>query len=253
MKFRPCIDIHDGKVKQIVGGSLTEAEVKENFASDKGAAFYAELYKKDHLLGGHVIMLNKVGSEAYEKSKKEALNALRTYPGGLQIGGGLNAENAQEYLEAGAKGLIFTSYVFQEGRIRYDRLEKLVKNYGREQIVLDLSCRRKGDSYYIVTDRWQQYTEEKVSASLLKKLAGYCQEYLVHGVDVEGTGVGMEANLVAELAKYHGNPITYAGGLASFEEIERFRELSSGRLDFTVGSALDIFGGTLSYEGVKSV
>ncbi len=253
MKFRPCIDIHDGKVKQIVGGSLTEDKVKENFASDKGAAFYARLYRQDQLRGGHVIMLNQAGTEAYEATQQEALAALAAYPGGLQIGGGLDDTNGYPYLEAGASGLIFTSYVFQEGKIRYDRLERLVENYGREKIVLDLSCRRRGDEYYIVTNRWQQYTQEKVSATLLEELAKYCHEYLVHGVDVEGTGVGMEAGLVQELARYTGNGITYAGGLASFADLERFRQLSKGRLDFTIGSALDIFGGNLSYQAVKSV
>ena len=111
MRFRPCIDIHNGKVKQIVGGSLTDVQdqAKENFVSEQDAAFYAELYKKAGIVGGHVILLNSQDSPNYEATKQQALLALRTYPGGLQIGGGVNPGNAQEYLEAGACPVIVTS------------------------------------------------------------------------------------------------------------------------------------------------
>ena len=119
MKFRPCIDIHNGKVKQIVGGSLTDVQdqASENFVSEQDASFYAELYKKAGIKGGHVILLNGHDSPYYESTKEQALLALHTYSGGLQIGGGVNPENAGEYLDAGASHVIVTSYVFKDGRI----------------------------------------------------------------------------------------------------------------------------------------
>ena len=161
MKFRPCIDIHNGKVKQIVGGSLKDAgdTASENFVSEKDAAWYARFYQKDGIRGGHVILLNGADSPYYEETKKQAKQALTAYPGGLQIGGGIRDTNAKEYLDAGASHVIVTSFVFKDGRFHPENLEKMVKAVGREHLVLDVSCRKKDGNYYIVTDRWQKFTE----------------------------------------------------------------------------------------------
>ena len=249
MRFRPCIDIHNGKVKQIVGGSLTDVQdqAKENFVSEQDAAFYAELYKKAGIVGGHVILLNSQDSPNYEATKQQALLALRTYPGGLQIGGGVNPGNAQEYLEAGASHVIVTSYVFQNGQVRYDRLDRLKKAVGKEHLVLDLSCRRRENSYYIVTNRWQTFTELRLIPEVLEELSGWCDEFLVHGVDVEGKASGTEEDLVGMLAAWNGLPITYAGGIGSMEDLREFARISGEKLDYTIGSALDLFGGKIPY------
>lgn len=249
MKFRPCIDIHNGKVKQIVGGSLRDEgnSAKDNFASEMGAEYYAELYRKDGLKGGHIILLNPSGSEYYNATKEQALSALKAYPGGMQLGGGINAENAGEYLEAGASHVIVTSYVFKDGSFQRENLEKLVSAVGKEHIVLDLSCRKKEGGYYIVTDRWQKFTDVELCPEVLEALSGSCDEFLIHGVDVEGKSSGMETELVRMLAGWEGIPITYAGGIGSMEDLEWFREVSGGRLDFTIGSALDLFGGKIPY------
>lgn len=255
MRFRPCIDIHNGKVKQIVGGSLKDHGDKavENFVSGYDAAFYAELYKKDNLKGGHVILLNPVSSEYYEKNRQQALAALKVFPGGLQVGGGVTAENAAEFIEAGASHVIVTSYVFREGQIQWDNLERLVRAVGKEHIVLDLSCRKKDASYYIVTDRWQTFTKIQVNEEILYWLKESCSEFLVHGVDSEGKAAGVPEDLVALLSKIRGIPITYAGGIGSLKDLEQFRQISGGNLDFTIGSALDLFGGTIPYDEVKNM
>lgn len=252
MKFRPCIDIHNGKVKQLVGGSLKDKgnQADENFVSEKDAAYYANLYKKDGIKGGHIIILNAGGSEFFKESKKQALAAIKAYPNGMQIGGGVTAINADDYIRAGATHVIVTSFVFKDGRVNYGNLKSLVKAVGKEHIVLDLSCRKKDGQYYIVTDRWQKFTDEVVNLETLKKLSEYCDEFLVHGVDVEGKSGGMEEELVAMLSKFTDIPITYAGGIGSKEQIEKFAEISHGNLDFTIGSALDLFGGKLSYDEI---
>ena len=199
MKFRPCIDIHNGKVKQIVGGSLKDQgdQAAENFVSEQDAAFYAELYKKAGLKGGHVILLNGKDSPNYEATKAQALQALGKYPGGLQIGGGICPENAAEYLEAGASHVIVTSYVFKNGVISWENLEKIRDAAGKEHLVLDLSCRKKDGLYYIVTDRWQKFTEHVVNEETLNLLAPYCSEFLIHAVDVEGKASGIEKELAS--------------------------------------------------------
>ena len=252
MKFRPCIDIHNGKVKQIVGGSLRDEgdQAKDNFSSELGAEYYARLYRKDGLKGGHIILLNPPGSEYYESTKRQAMAALKEYPGGMQIGGGINAENSEEYLKAGASHVIVTSYVFKNGTFHRENLEKLVSAAGKEHVVLDLSCRKKEDGYYIVTDRWQKFTDVRLTPEILDELAGSCDEFLIHGVDVEGKSSGMEKELVRMLAAWDGIPVTYAGGIGSLDDLERLREASRGRLDFTIGSALDLFGGSVPYEVV---
>lgn len=254
MRFRPCIDIHNGKVKQIVGGSLRDEgnRAAANFSSELGAEYYADLYRKDGLKGGHVILLNPAGSDYYEATKRQAFAALAAYPGGLQIGGGINAENAEQFLDAGASHVIVTSYVFRGGVFHRENLEALVSAAGREHIVLDLSCRRRDGGYYVVTDRWQKFTEVKLSPEILDELSGYCDEFLIHGVDVEGRSAGMETELVKMLAGWDGIPVTYAGGIGSLEDLEQFRVVSGGKLDFTIGSALDLFGGKIPYETVKA-
>ncbi|MEY8389780.1 phosphoribosylformimino-5-aminoimidazole carboxamide ribotide isomerase [Lachnospiraceae bacterium] len=254
MEFRPCIDIHNGKVKQIVGGSLMDTgdQAQENFVAVKNAAFYAKLYRQHHIQGGHIILLNPQGSAYYEETRAQAMEALFAYPGGLQAGGGINPANAGEFLKAGASHVIVTSYVFQNGRVHYDRLQELVQVVGKKRLVLDLSCRKKGGEYYIVTDRWQQFTEEKIEAPLLDKLAGYADEFLIHAVDVEGKAQGIEQELVSLLGSWAKVPITYAGGIGSYEDLELLRKLGRDRLNFTVGSALDLFGGKLSFEKICS-
>ena len=251
MRFRPCIDIHNGKVKQIVGSSLRDAgdEASENFVAAEAAESFARLFREDDLPGGHVILLNPAASPYYEATKQQALSALSAYPGGLQAGGGITPANAEEFLRAGASAVIVTSYVFREGRIDFKRLDELLRTAGREHLVLDLSCRMgKDGAYHIVTDRWQVFTEEKLSASLLDALSSYACEFLVHAVDIEGKGLGIEEELAALLGGWQGIPVTYAGGIRSLSDIEKIRELGCGRLDFTVGSALDIYGGRLPYR-----
>ena len=255
MEFRPCIDIHNGKVKQIVGGSLRDegSAAAENFVAEQDAAFFAGLYRDAGLRGGHIILLNPVGSEYYEATKRQALSALSTYPGGMQIGGGITEENAEEFLEAGASHVIVTSYVFQNGRIHYERLQKLLERVGRERLVLDLSCKRVGDSYRIVTDRWQKVTEEVVNEALLDRLASYCDEFLIHAVDVEGKAQGIEQEVVRLLGNWGKLPITYAGGVHNYRDLELLQELGRNRLNVTVGSALDLFGGEMEWKKILEI
>lgn len=255
MEFRPCIDIHNGKVKQIVGGSLRDqgSVASENYVAEQDAAFFAGLYRDAGLRGGHIILLNPVGSEYYEATKQQALLALSAYPGGMQIGGGITDENALEFLEAGASHVIVTSYVFQKGRIRYERLRKLLAKVGRERLVLDLSCKKVGDSYRIVTDRWQNVTEEVVNVSLLDKLADYCNEFLIHAVDVEGKAQGIEQELVQLLGDWGKLPITYAGGVHNDRDLELLMELGRNKIHVTVGSALDLFGGTMEWKRILEI
>ena len=252
MEFRPCIDIHNGKVKQIVGGSLKDSgdQAQENFVSEQDAAFYAALYQKNKLKGGHIILLNSYDSPYYEETQKQALAALQAYPGGLQVGGGITPENAGDYLNAGASHVIVTSYVFREGRIDYDRLERLVYAVGRERLVLDVSCKRVGEKYLVVTDRWQKLTEEIVNEALLEKLSAYCGEFLIHAVDVEGKASGIERELVELLGSWNRIPVTYAGGIGSFQNLEELAEWGQHHLNYTIGSALDLFGGTMKFEDV---
>ena len=242
--FRPCIDLHEGRVKQIVGGSLGDVpgQLRTNFVSDRPASWFAELYKRDGLHGGHVILLGS-GCEA------EARSALATYPGGLQLGGGVNPGNAQTWLDAGASHVIVTSWVFHEGRVDWDRLASLVKSIGRERLVLDLSCRRRAGQYFVVTDRWQKFTELAVNRETLQTLSRHCAEFLVHAVDVEGLCRGIDQELVVHLGEWAPLPTTYAGGANSLADLETVTRLGRGRVHLTIGSALDIFGGTgVRYE-----
>lgn len=252
MEFRPCIDIHNGKVKQIIGASLKDqgSYARENFVAAQDAAFFAELYKKDGIRGGHVILLNPPGSEYYGETKAQAVSALLAYPGGLQVGGGITPENAAQFLDAGASHVIVTSYVFKGGQIHYGRLQELARAVGKKRLVLDLSCRRLDGKYYIVTDRWQKFTQEAVTPELLGRLSDHADEFLVHAVDVEGKASGIETELAALLGSWGKIPVTYAGGIGSFKDLEALRAYGKNRLNVTVGSALDLFGGTMSYREI---
>lgn len=252
MRFRPCIDIHNGKVKQIVGGSLADenSRADENFVSKYGAEFYARLYRERGIDRGHVILLNPAGSEFYDADLEQAFAALREFPAGLQIGGGITSENAGEFLNRGASHVIVTSYVFKDGAVNFDNLKKLVSAVGKERLVLDLSCRKRGEEYYIVTDRWQKFTDVKLDAAALDMLSEYCDEFLIHAVDVEGKARGIEKPLAEILGAWEGIPVTYAGGIGSYSDLDVLKELGRGKLDFTVGSALDIFGGKLDFEKI---
>lgn len=249
MQFRPCIDIHDGKVKQIVGGSLRDENnnVVENFVANQDAPYFANLYKGFELKGGHIILLNKAGTPEYEETKKQAINALQAYPGGLQVGGGITPENAKEFIDAGASHVIVTSYVFSDGKLHMERLQKLVDTVGKENLVLDLSCKKKENGYVIVTDRWQNETDFVLTHENLDYLASFCDEFLIHAVDVEGKMNGVEEELVTYLGQWGKIPVTYAGGVHAFEDIEVLKEKGNNKLDVTVGSALDLFGGNLSF------
>lgn len=255
MRFRPCIDIHNGAVKQIVGGSLKDKNdaAQTNFTSAQGADYYADIYKRDGLKGGHIILLNPVTSVYYTDTKAQALNALQAYPGGMQLGGGITPGNAEEFLAAGASHVIVTSYAFRDGEIKWENLRELRRAAGARKVVLDLSCRRKGDAYYIVTNRWQTFSSVKLSGILLDSLAEYCAEFLVHGVDVEGKGAGMDEGLVRLLATWDGVPVTYAGGIGTIADLDRFAEISQKKLDFTIGSALDLFGGSIPYTDIRNL
>lgn len=255
MRFRPCIDIHNGRIKQIVGSSLRDDgdHAEENFVSEHDGAYYAELYKKDELKGGHIVLLNPEGSEYYEADCRQAMLALKAYPGGMQIGGGINADNAQRFIDAGASHVIVTSYVFKDGRINMENLDKLVRAVGKEHIVLDLSCKKKSEEdqdYYIVTDRWQKFTDVKVTHEVLDDLSKYCDEFLVHGVAVEGKKTGIDTDLAELLGSWDGIPVTYAGGVRNFSDLATMKEIAGDRLDVTIGSALSIFGGPMNYDTV---
>ena len=252
MEFRPCIDIHNGSVKQIVGGSLKDRgdEAQENFVSKQDAAFYARLYREYEITNGHIIMLNPVTSPYYEKTKQQAIAALKAYPGGLQVGGGITPENAGEYLDAGANHVIVTSYVFKDGQIQYDRLNELVRKIGKKNLVLDLSVRKKDGRYLIVTDRWQKYTDVELTEMTLNKLGDFCDEFLIHAVDVEGKADGIEEKLAGLLGDWGKISVTYAGGVHSFEDLQLLKKLGRNKVHVTVGSALDLFGGPLKFEDV---
>ena len=237
--FRPCIDLHEGKVKQIVGGTLSgdAAQLRTNFVSERPAAWFAELYQRDGLKGGHVIMLGPGNETA-------ALAALAAYPGGLHIGGGVNLDNARRWLDAGASHVIVTSWVFRDGQIDFDRLRQLIDAIGKPRLVLDLSCRRKDGEYWVVTDRWQKFTSCALNPENLKRLAEFCGEFLIHAADIEGLCGGIDLELVEKLAHWSPNPTTYAGGARTLGDLEEITRIGQGRIDLTIGSALDLFGGS---------
>ncbi len=241
-KFRPCIDLHEGSVKQIVGGTIDGPEFKENFVADRDASWFAELFRRDGLKGGHVIRLGEGNDDA-------ASRALSAWPDGLQLGGGLNLDNGQQWIEKGASHLIVTSWLFSAGELDWERVRLLAKEIGSSRLVIDLSCRKSGEAWNVATDRWRTTTNTLVNKELFERLAPYCDEFLVHSADVEGKVGGIDEALVGELSNFDLRPVTYAGGIASFQDIQTIDRLSDGKLDFTVGSGLDIFGGSaLKYQ-----
>ena len=255
MEFRPCIDIHNGKVKQIVGGSLRDAgnRAEENFVAQQDAAYFAGLYRNAGLKGGHIILLNAQDSDYYEASRQQALSASQASPGGPPVGGGITPDNAGEYLRVGASHVIVTSYVFRNGRIHYDRLRKMTEAVGKEHLVLDVSCRRTKEGYRVVTDRLQKMTEEKMDPGLLDRLSDYCDEFLIHAVDVEGKAGGIEQELAAMLGQWEKKPVTYAGGVHSYDDLRQLREYGKNCLNVTIGSALDLFGGAMEWQKVVEI
>ena len=239
-KFRPCIDLHNGQVKQIVGGTLSDdgAGLKENFVADASAAEFAEQYREDSLTGGHVIQLGPGNRDA-------ALDSLAAWPNGLQLGGGVSIENAAEWISAGASQVIVTSWLFdQDGNFRIDRLRELSREIGKERLVVDLSCRRTDKGWTVAMNRWQTLTNVEITKASLDGMAEYCSEYLIHAADVEGLCGGVDLELVSMLGDWAGIPMTYAGGVGSMEDVLAVDTHSSGKVDITVGSALDIFGGS---------
>eukprot|EP00112_Aurelia_sp_Birch-Aquarium-sp1_P005680 Seg16459.1 transcript_id=Seg16459.1/GoldUCD/mRNA.D3Y31 product="hypothetical protein" protein_id=Seg16459.1/GoldUCD/D3Y31 len=239
-KFRPCIDLHDGKVKQIVGGSLTDSGegLKENFTSNKAPSEFAKLYREHHLTGGHIIQLGAGNQEA-------AQDALGAWKGGMQVGGGINIENASTWIETGASHVIVTSWLFDsDGTFREDRLKTLSSELGKEKIIVDLSCRRTSEGWTVAMNRWQTLTNLHITKDTLDLLASYCDEYLIHAADVEGLCGGVDLELVEYLGAWAGIPMTYAGGVATMKDLELAERHSDGNVDITVGSALDIFGGS---------
>jgi len=247
--FRPCIDLHEGKVKQIVGGSLTgqAGDLRTNFVSERPSKWFAELYRRDGLRGGHVIMLGR-------GNVKAAREAITAYPDGLQIGGGIRLDNASGWLEAGASHVIVTSWIFREGQLDWERLKALAGAIGRNRLVLDLSCRKKGEDYFVVTDRWQKFTDMKIAPGLLGWLGEWCDEFLVHAADVEGLCHGIDLELVERLGRWSPHPTTYAGGANSLRDLEDVARAGGGKINLTIGSALDIFGGSLvRYDDVVAL
>ena len=278
MRIRPCIDIHNGKVKQIVGGSLRdesgkesvlkesvhkerlsgENPLRENFVSQKDADVYAAIYRRAMLQGGHIILLNSVKEkEAYEADLRQAFLALKEYPDGMQAGGGITPETADRFLEAGASHVIVTSYVFRDGELDRDHLDEMVRAVGKKHLVLDLSCRKlENGSYVVVTDRWQKLTRLVISEGTMDFLAQFCDEFLIHAADVEGKRAGVEEDLAELLGGWQKKsrfPVTYAGGVHALEDLSKIAASSGGRMDVTVGSALDLFGGNLKLQELKEM
>ena len=278
MRIRPCIDIHNGKVKQIVGGSLRdesgkesvlkesvhkerlsgENPLRENFVSQKDADVYAAIYRRAMLQGGHIILLNSVKEkEAYEADLRQAFLALKEYPDGMQAGGGITPETADRFLEAGASHVIVTSYVFRDGELDRDHLDEMVRAVGKKHLVLDLSCRKlENGSYVVVTDRWQKLTRLVISEGTMDFLGQFCDEFLIHAADVEGKRAGVEEDLAELLGGWQKKsrfPVTYAGGVHALEDLSKIAASSGGRMDVTVGSALDLFGGNLKLQELKEM
>lgn len=245
LQFRPCIDLHQGKVKQIVGATLNQEnkQVVENYVSSHDSSYYAKMFAQDQLTGGHVIMLG-------DGNKEAAIQALQAYPGGLQIGGGIHVDNADEFLQAGASHVIVTSYIFQDGELKMDRLKQLVDKIGKDRLVIDLSCKQKDGQWFVVTDKWTKFSNIAITEETIKELEEYCDEFLIHAADVEGKKSGIAAELVKLLAEYVSIPTTYAGGVRSIADLQLFEQLTKGKLHITIGSALDIFGGGLPYRDV---
>lgn len=237
--FRPCIDLHNGQVKQIVGGTLSDDDqtLKTNFSSDQPSSWYTKLYQENQVLGGHVIKLGPGNDQA-------AQDALQAWPGGLQVGGGITIENAQYWLDQGASHVIVTSWLFVGSEFSFGRLMELSQAIGKDKLVLDLSCRKVPEGWAIATNRWQTITSTLLSKGLIELLEDYCDEFLIHAADVEGLQGGIDKELVSALADWVSIPTTYAGGARSVQDLQEVNTLSQGKIDLTIGSALDIFGGS---------
>jgi phosphoribosylformimino-5-aminoimidazole carboxamide ribotide isomerase len=248
--FRPCIDLHSGQVKQIVGGTLsttTPTTLQTNHVSSHPAAHFASLYRTHDLKGAHVIMLGPGNADA-------ARSALAAWPGALQVGGGINASNAAEWVAAGAEKVIVTSHLFPGARFAMERLQGVLDALGGERgrLVVDLSCRRaKGEEggvgggarWIVAMDKWQTLTDMEVNAESIAMLEPYCSEFLIHAADNEGLQRGIDEDLVRRLGEWCRIPVTYAGGGRDLGDLDRVREISGGKVDLTIGSALDVFGG----------
>ena len=236
-KFRPCIDLHEGKVKQIVGGSLNDSgkDLQTNFIANHGADYFAHMYKNDNLLRGHIIMLGKENEEA-------AMQALEVWPNKFHVGGGITIDNAETWLQFGAEKVIITSWLFTEGKFDLNRLIQISSKIEKEKLVVDLSCRRKEDKWYVTTNKWQTISDLEITYDTLQELSKYCSEFLIHGADVEGLCQGIDEELIEILGKWSPIPCTYAGGGQNISDLKTVNDISNGRIDLTFGSALDIFG-----------
>lgn len=241
MKFRPCMDLQGGKIKQIVGSSLSgDGKAIEHFVAKEDASYYAEMYKRDNLTGGHIIILEP--RKGYEEvNEKQVLSALCVYPKGFQVGGGIDDKNAQYWLDNGASHVIATSFIFEKEQLNLENLEKLIGAVGKKNLVLDLSCRKKDETYFVARSGWRETTNYEVIPENLDFLAGYCNEFLIHGVDAEGKREGIQEDLIKKLGEWVTIPTTYAGGIKSFLDLDLIYRLGQGKLDFTIGTALDIF------------
>ena len=255
MRFRPCIDIHNGKVKQIVGGSLLDKgdSAIDNYVSDKDGDYYAKLYKDKGLSGGHAIILNPKTSPYYEEDVHQAKLALNAYRDGIMLGGGVTEANAKEFIEYGASHVIVTSYVFRDGIVDEERLKGLVDLVGRDHLTLDFSCRLRDGKYFIVTDRWQKFTEVEVTLDTLQMYSKFADEFLIHAVDVEGKSSGVDAEILDILSRFDECPVTYAGGVGSYEDLRLIKDIGNDKIDVTIGSALDLFGGSLDFDEVLRI
>ncbi|KAL1842740.1 hypothetical protein VTJ49DRAFT_4378 [Mycothermus thermophilus] len=241
-RFRPCIDLHAGQVKQIVGGTLDSktTTLQTNFVSPHPPSHFAHLYRDNGLTGAHVIMLGPGNQDA-------AREALAAWPGGLQVGGGITDANAQEWIDAGAEKVIITSFLFPNGTFSQERLDSVLAALGgdKSKLVIDLSCRRQGDDrWFVAMNKWQTITDMEVSEESIQRLEPYCSEFLIHAADNEGLQRGIDEKLVEKLAQWCSIPVTYAGGGRNLEDLEKVKQLSGGKVDLTIGSALDCFGGS---------
>ncbi|KAL8805481.1 MAG: hypothetical protein Q9182_001936 [Xanthomendoza sp. 2 TL-2023] len=240
-KFRPCIDLHSGQVKQIVGGTLSDSssELKTNHISTLPASHFGSLYKKHELHGAHVIMLGP----SNEVAAQEALGA---WPGNLQLGGGITAGNAREWIERGAEKVIVTSYLFPRAQFSLDHLEAVLAALSKDagKLVIDLSCRRTGGKWMVAMNKWQTLTNMEVNQESIRLLEPYCSEFLIHAADNEGLQSGIDEELIIKLGDWCTKPVTYAGGARYLEDLDLVKKLSRGKVDLTIGSALDVFGGS---------
>jgi len=245
MEFRPCIDVYKGKVIQVVGSTLTDKTVKINFTARNDAAYFAKLYKKDGLINGHVIMLDK-----QKQTQREALKALKAFPKGLCVGGGITINNAKGFLNAGARRVIISSYIFTDKNLNQKRLQKLANTIGKENLIFDLSCKKIGKTHFVAINRWQTLTNLKITVPNLSMLSKYCDEFLIHSIDREGKRQGIDKSLLKILKNFNIIPITYAGGIKNMADIEKIKNIGDEKINFTVGSALNIFGGNLEYKNL---